>query len=81
MVHAGYPIVGPTYVAGNPGSLDLAFASRCTRQVCANPTFSWWGAFLSDDLSPTVPWIPSVGPGSFRQLNFPRWHEIVVERR
>jgi hypothetical protein len=31
---------------GKPGLLDMAFMSRCDHHICANSTFSWWGAFL-----------------------------------
>jgi hypothetical protein len=34
------------YVSGNPDWLDMAFMSRCDLHICANSTFSWWGAFL-----------------------------------
>ena len=49
------------YVEGNPDWLDLTLMSRCEHHVCANSTFSWWGAFLSQDPSPIV----HVFPGKF----------------
>ena len=60
------------YVEGNPDWLDLTLMSRCQHHVCANSTFSWWGAFLSDDPSPIAPWFPGKHP-DFSRMNPGGW--------
>jgi hypothetical protein len=65
------------YVDGNPDWLDLALMSRCAHHICANSTFSWWGAFLSRDPSPIVPWFPGVHP-DFSLLNPGSWRLFEV---
>jgi hypothetical protein len=64
-------------VSGNPDWLDLAFMSRCEHHICANSTFSWWGAFLSEDPRPVVPWLHGVLPEGFRRALPQHW--LVLE--
>jgi Glycosyl transferase family 11 len=63
-------------VEGNPDWLDLVLMSLCDHHVCANSTFSWWGAFLSSNQRPTVPWLPGALPDALRAIHPPRWREI-----
>jgi hypothetical protein len=67
------------YIEGNPDWLDLAFMSRCEYHICANSTFSWWGAFLSGDPSPIVPWLVGVFPDALRRIHPPSWREIEID--
>jgi hypothetical protein len=65
------------YVSDNPDWLDLTLMSQCEHHICANSTFSWWGAFLSTDPSPIVPWLTGVSwPLRMRQPG--GWREIEV---
>jgi hypothetical protein len=73
------PLHDPVYVEGNPDWLDLTLMTRCEHHICANSTFSWWGAFLSGDARPIVPWLVGTLPESFRRIHPPQWCEIVVE--
>ena len=44
-----------THNRGDAGAIsDLFLMSQCTHFVIANSTFSWWGAWLSDQQSKTV---------------------------
>ena len=67
------------FVEGLPDWADLTLMTMCDHHVCANSTFSWWGAFLSDDASPIVPWIEGVLPDLFRHT-IEGWREIVIVR-
>jgi hypothetical protein len=73
-----FPMRDAFYVSGNPDWLDMAFMSRCERHICANSTFSWWGAFLSENPSPIAPWLIGVFPENFRRIYPPRWRVIEV---
>lgn len=74
---------GPAY-CGAPASdwVDLQLQAMAPHHCCANSTFSWWGAFLSDDPSPVY---PSVWHGNLRShinvsLMFPpSWRRVSVE--
>ncbi|HEX4521424.1 MAG TPA: alpha-1,2-fucosyltransferase [Gaiellaceae bacterium] len=67
-------IPGVYFVEGNPDWLDMALMSRCDHHICANSTFSWWGAFLSSDPSPIVP-----RPWPVEMLQPEGWLELPVE--
>ena len=73
------PVPDPIFVSGNPDWLDLALMTRCHHHICANSTFSWWGAFLSSDASPIVPWLVGTLPEAFRRIHPPKWRELVIE--
>ncbi len=66
-----------TFVEGNDDWIDLTLMTRCRHHICANSTFSWWGAFLSEDPRPTVPWTIGL-PETLRQIHPPDWHEIEI---
>jgi hypothetical protein len=68
---------GAYYVTGNPDWLDLALMSHCEHHICANSTFSWWGAFLSADPSPIVPWLTGV-QWPLRMSQPQGWREIEI---
>jgi hypothetical protein len=74
------PVQDAIFVEGNPDWLDLTLMTRCEHHICANSTFSWWGAFLSDDPSPIVPWLLDTVPELFRRIHPPHWRELVVTR-
>jgi hypothetical protein len=74
-----FPLREAFYAEGNPDWLDLTLMTRCDHHICANSTFSWWGAFLSSDPSPIIPWLVGVLPEAFRRIHPPHWREIVVE--
>lgn len=65
------------YVTGNPDWLDLTLMSHCEHHICANSTFSWWGAFLSSNSSPIVPWLTGV-QWPLRMSHPQGWREIEV---
>jgi Glycosyl transferase family 11 len=65
------------FVDGNPDWLDLALMTKCEHHICSNSTFAWWGAFLSADPQPIVPWIVGV-PDTFRARHPSDWHEIEI---
>lgn len=71
------PLSEAHYVAGNPDWLDLTLMSHCDHHICANSTFSWWGAFLSQDPSPIVPWIVGV-TWPLRMSHPEGWREIEI---
>lgn len=59
--------------------IDLQLMSFCDYHICSNSTYSWWGAFLSDDDMPIYPWpwfgskLSYIDPG----LMFPRnWKRL-----
>jgi Glycosyl transferase family 11 len=72
------PLKDAVFVSGNPNWLDMALMSRCDHHICANSTFSWWGAFLSENPRPIAPWLTGVLPESFRQMYPPRWRLVEV---
>lgn len=72
-------LADPVFVEGNPNWLDLTLMTRCEHHICANSTFSWWGAFLSGDPSPIVPWLAGTIPEEFRRIHPPHWRELVLE--
>jgi hypothetical protein len=74
------PVRDAIYVEGNPDWLDLTLMTRCEHHICANSTFSWWGAFLSGDPNPIVPWLVGSLPESFRHIHPPEWRELVLEQ-
>ncbi len=67
------------YVEGNPDWLDLTLMTRCEHHVCANSTFSWWGAFLSEDPSPIFPWFKGTDSEIFQRIHPAHWRKLVVE--
>ena len=69
-------IAGATPVEGNPDWLDLAVMTRCEHHICANSTFSWWGAFLSRDESPILPWFAGRWPHFTRLVAGASWQLI-----
>jgi hypothetical protein len=73
------PLPDPVFVEGNPDWLDLTLMTRCEHHICANSTFSWWGAFLSSDPSPVVPWLVGTIPENFRRIHPPHWRELVLK--
>jgi hypothetical protein len=72
------PVADALYISGNPDWLDLTLMARCKHHICANSTFSWWGAFLSDNPSPIVPWLTGVLPETFRRIHPAEWREIEI---
>lgn len=66
------------FMAGNPDWLDMTLMSRCEHHICANSTFSWWGAFLSADPSPIVPWLTGIN-WPLRMIQPDGWRELEVE--
>jgi hypothetical protein len=43
------------FVEANTDFEDLFLMTLCQHHILANSSFSWWGAFLSDDLHPIYP--------------------------
>ena len=72
------PVGDAIFISGNAAWFDLTLMTRCTHHVCANSTFSWWGAFLSSDRSPIVPWLVGTLPEEFRRIHPPEWRELVL---
>lgn len=68
---------GAYFVEGNPDWADLALMTMCAQHICANSTFSWWGAYLSKNASPIVPWLEGALPEHFRLVP-DGWREIEV---
>jgi hypothetical protein len=73
-----FPLRDPLFISDNPDWLDMALMSRCDHHICANSTFSLWGAFLSENPSPIVPWVTGVLPETIRRRHPPDWREIEV---
>lgn len=73
------PLRDPVFVEGNADWLDLTLMTRCEHHICGASTFSWWGAFLSRDPSPIVPWLVGTLPEHFRRIHPPEWRELVLE--
>lgn len=56
-VKANLRLKNVTYVEGNIGEnswLDLYLMTRCKNHIIANSSFSWWGAWLNEDLNKIV---------------------------
>ena len=62
------PLRDALFISDNPDWLDMALMSRCDHHICANSTFSWWGAFLSENPSPIVPWVTGVS-GDIQEMS------------
>jgi hypothetical protein len=75
--HRNLGIPEAHFVGGNPDWLDLTLMSQCEHHICANSTFSWWGAFLSTDPSPIVPWLTGVA-WPLRMRHPEGWREIEI---
>lgn len=73
------PLGDAVFLEENPDWFDLTLMTRCEHHICANSTFSWWGAFLSRDPSPVVPWLVNTVPEAFRRIHPPHWRELVLE--
>lgn len=73
------PIRDAVFITGNPDWFDLTLMTRCQHHICANSTFSWWGAFLSSDRRPIVPWLVGSLPEVFRRIHPAEWREFVLE--
>jgi len=43
-----------TFISGNNEVLDLSMMSKCENQIIANSSFSWWGAYLNNNLNKKV---------------------------
>lgn len=63
--------------------IDLFLQARCQEHVISNSTYSWWGAWLSDNPSPRYPsrWYGDELSSyiDFRSMIPPEWKEIEVE--
>jgi Glycosyl transferase family 11 len=69
---------GARFIEGNPDWLDMTLMMQCDHHICANSTFSWWGAFLSSDPNPVFPWL--TGTTWPLRIRHPEgWREIGVE--
>ena len=66
------------FIEGNPDWVDLTIMTLCEHHICAPSTFSWWGAMLSGDPSPIVPWL-DVWPNAFRAARPTHWRAVEVE--
>ena len=73
------PLADAFFVGGNPDWADLTLMALCEHHVCANSTFSWWGAFLADDPQPMYPWMPGVLPEHLHRIYPTNWREIIIE--
>jgi hypothetical protein len=74
----GLPFPDAIFVGDNPDWLDLVLMAHCEHHVCANSTFSWWGAYLSNDPSPIVPWVVGCLPPAFRMAHPAGWREVEI---
>ena len=58
--------------------LATSIVEEWRHHICANSTFSWWGAFMSSDPSPIVPWLLDVSPEAFRAARPAHWRELEI---
>lgn len=84
-LHAGLSAVAPvTYGQAKDPVSDMAALVRAPRLILANSTFSYWGGFIGDVLSPGrevwAPWLfcRSVDGGDSRGQLSPAW-DVVTE--
>jgi hypothetical protein len=68
------------FIEGIPDWADLALMTQCEHHICAaNSTFSWWGAYLSDDPRPITLWLTGLLPDDFRRIVPPHWREFEMD--
>ena len=73
---------GLNYTIIRENELDsLVLMSKCSAVICANSTFSWWGAWLNRDRTIIFPsrWVSSDHPHKYEGLYFPGVQTCEVE--
>lgn len=68
-----------TFVDGNEDFVDLLVMSQCKYHIIANSSFSWWGAWLSDNSEEVMypkRWFGPLGPKDTQDLTPPGWYGV-----